>query len=221
VSDTSHLSVKGTIWQALKEFWLALLGASVWTGYHWWHAGVDKTQLIGYWCAAFFFISYITGHWNRIRHQGDTKAKLTAITGAMERFTAAQSATIETQTQMMAAVAELARQGSLSQPILADLSRMLVTANAQSTTANTAMMDFVQASISTVGSAGYGTGGGGYGVGGIAYGRGTPKSPFPVQTGSVTIAQPTYVPEDHVPKNQTVNSDSPTESRSGTKIEKN
>jgi hypothetical protein len=186
MNEETELGFWKTALQALKEFWPALVGATLWAGYHLWQLGViDKTVLIAHWCGAFFFVSFITGNWNRIRHQGDTKSRLRTINKAMERFQDAQKATSDVQEQMMKVVSDLAKQGSETQPLLADLSRMLVTANVQSNSANNAIMDIVQASVSPSG---------------MMYDAGLfGTSRFSGLKGTVTLSEPVYVPEDHLP----------------------
>jgi hypothetical protein len=98
----------------------------------------------------------------------------------MERFQTAQKATSDVQQEMMRVVSDLAKQGSETQPLLADLSRMLVTANVQSNSANNAIMEVVQASVWPFDSGAFGA------------------SRFPGPKGTTTVTEPVFVPEDHV-----------------------
>ena len=100
--------------------------------------------------ATFFFLSVFTGHWNRIRYQGGTKQKLRKIELALQRYNDATQSVASTQQRIVDLIAKVSAVDTADptfKPALVELSKSMVEANNQVTTANTALVEAVTSSI--------------------------------------------------------------------------
>lgn len=78
--------MKTTFKQLFIEFWVPVVGAVVWTFLHWYSgtgatSGWQKTTLglVGAFAPAFFFFSFLTGQWFRVRKQQKVEGGLVSV----------------------------------------------------------------------------------------------------------------------------------------------
>jgi hypothetical protein len=145
------LSIKETFIQAIKEFWIPISIAAIWTFYQLYTS--DKPSVgsgIAHFSAAWLIASLVAMNWNRIRYQGTTKARLQRIDEAVQKSSALQMEADQTQKQILEKLEKLETLSTNDpqyQPAIADVTRLTLRANNELVQANTSMLQAVTASV--------------------------------------------------------------------------
>jgi len=77
---TSQAHLMTVLKQLLKEFWLPLLAAIVWTSYNIWEVPQWSIRtVLNVWVPTFFFVSWLASQWYRVRKQQKVETGLSNI----------------------------------------------------------------------------------------------------------------------------------------------
>ena len=120
------------LWRFILEFWLAFVLALIWAIFRAWPPGAEwswASTFVANFGAAFFFVSYFTGQFVRIKRQQTTEQTHATL---MDQLGGLTSTVGELNTK----VAEVVARGAIPQPVGDDLLKLASNANTQLAQAN-------------------------------------------------------------------------------------
>lgn len=78
--------LKRTAKQLCKEFWLPLIAATGWVAYSWVGQAFSMKDAITHFSGSFFFVSYMTGQFFRVRKQAGMEASVANLQQRLEKM---------------------------------------------------------------------------------------------------------------------------------------